>query len=251
MKDAALAAATEAASEVLAEDLGIFAEAPDQGEQPEQEAESTTYNSSEEFVASLEEPEIPEDILALVETPDFEAEAEAEVESYLAHEAEEATLDDDYENEWDPEKKKLLKALRAAEKKAEFYETKRVEAEQGKWKDEAEKYFPYADTTQIKATSRRGFLRAAKEQHEAKKTEVASVEARIRPKVEAQIAADLRAQIEAEVRAELKEQAAQAWGSPTVNVTTAQQGISNDENFDKVLKARGLAAALRTTIKTK
>lgn len=248
MKDAALAAATEAASEVLSEDLGIFAEAPEEGEQPEQEAVETPEAEQEDPFA---EAELPEDIRELVEVPDFEAEAAQEVESYLVQEAQEVDEEYDIENEWDPQKKEILQRLYAAEKKAQFFEQQRAAEAKKTWTAEAEKYFPYADTSQIQATSRRGFLRAAKEQHEAKKAEIASVEERIRPKVEAQIKADLRAQIEAEVRAELKEQAAQAWGSPTVNVTTAQQGISNDERFDKVMRSRGLAAALRDSINVK
>lgn len=245
MKDAALAAATEAASEVIAEDLGIFAEAPIEGEQPEQNA-AVDAVEPEQDTPFDEEVELPEDIRELVEVPDFEAEAAQEVESYL-----EVDEEFDIENEWDPEKKEILKRLYAAEKKAQFFEEQRAKEARKTWQSEAEKYFPYADAGQIQATSRRGFLRAAKEQHEAKKAEIASLEQKIRPKVESQIAAELRAKIEAEVRAELKESAAQAWGSPTVNVTTAQQGISNDERFDKVMRSRGLAAALRDSINVK
>lgn len=245
MKDAALAAATEAASEVLSEDLGIFAEAPEQGEQTEPEAVENVAVEVDPFA----EVELPDDIRELVEVPDFEAEAEQEVESYLVSEAKEVDEEFDIENEWDPEKKEILKRLYAAEKKAQFYEEKRAEEAAKNWSQEAEKYFPYADTSKIQATSKRAFLRAAKAEHDAKKAEIASLEERVRPKIEAAIKADLRAEIEAEVRAELKEQTAQAWGSPTVNVTTGAQGVTNDERFNKVMRSRGLAAALRDSIK--
>jgi len=247
MKDAALAAATEAASEVLSEDLGIFAEAPDTGEQTEPEA--VTEIVAVEEVDPFAEVELPEDIRELVEVPDFEAEAETEVESFLVSQAQEVDEEFDIENEWDPEKKDILKRLYAAEKKAQFYEEKRAEEATKNWSQEAEKFFPYADVSKIKATSRRAFLRAAKAEHDSRKAENTALAEKLRPKIESEIKADLRAQIEAEVRAELKEQTAQAWGSPTVNVTTGAQGVTNDERFNKVMRSRGLAAALRDSIK--
>jgi hypothetical protein len=247
MKDESLSAAAEAASQILNEDMGIFDAASREDEQTgEAVVESTDQH--ETVTEVVRDEEIPDDIKEWLETPDFEAEAEEEVESYLVQAAREEDEEFNIEEEWDPEKKELLKKLRAAEKKAQFFEEKRVESERGKWSEEAAKYFPYAAVDAIKATSRRAFLREAKAQHEARKTEVEQVEEKVRPKLEAELRDRIRKEVEAEFRAAGKESAAQAWGSPTVSVTTAQQGINDDERFNQTLQKRGLAAAIRQTM---
>jgi hypothetical protein len=215
-------AAAEAANSLLVEDVPD--EAPVQGEQPEESAVDAVEAQHE-----AEPPELPEDVVAFLEEPEYEAEAEAEIEA----EAEQ-------EDEWVSDaEKELRKQLRAAEKKAAFLEGQRLKNELPRWKEEAAKYFPHADIDKIDATSRRGFLKAAKAQHEA-----------VAGKVEAAVAAKLsgfdpaaeREKIRAEVKAELEA----AWGSPTVTTTVAPaDAAEQDAAVDKAIQTRGLAAGIR------
>lgn len=226
MPDVAYEAAADAAASLIGEEQVDEATA-EAVEEPEASAVDTP-----EVQQEADTPTIPEDVLEMLETPDFDAEAAAEVEAETPEDA------------WEDEAtKELRKQLRAAEKRAEFLETQRLKNELPRWKDEARKYFPHADVDKIDASSRRGFLKAAKAQHEA-----------VADKVEAAVAAKLggfnpeaeRERIRAEVKAELE----QAWGSPTVTTTIVPNDTAeSDAKVDAAIQNRGLAAGIMEMFK--
>jgi hypothetical protein len=216
-------AAAEAAQSLLVEEVPDD-EAPVQGEQPEDSAVDAVEAQHE-----AEPPELPEDLVTYLEEPEFEAEAEAEIEA-------EAETEDEWVSDAE---KELRKQLRAAEKRAEFLETQRLKNDKPRWQDEARKYFPHADIDKIDATSRRGFLKAAKAQHEAVADKVESA---VAAKLSGFDAAAEREKIRAEVKAELEA----AWGSPTVTTTVAPaDAAEHDAAVDKAIQTRGLAAGIR------
>jgi len=162
MADQAHEAAFAAVHELIAD-----VEAPDS---EEEQASSTEASAAEDTPQETEQPEefnldpeVPEDIQALVDEPDFEAEAEEELHAAVEEEWEQ---DDEYA---DPRLAEERKRRMAAEKKAAHYEQLRVKDARKGWESEAEKFYPLADVKKIDATSRRGFLRAAKNQHDAMK----------------------------------------------------------------------------------
>lgn len=140
------------------------------------------------------------------EVPDFEALADAEIlNEEIASAGEEG-----YEPDWeeDPVDSEARKRAIVAEKKAAFYENLTASRERKKWEAEADKHFPmWRARGDIKATSRRGFLKAAKEANDVVKP---FVKAAVKTREE---------QLEAErvtAKAEAKAEAAEAWGKPTV-----------------------------------
>lgn len=221
----AFEAAAEAANTLLVEDV-VDDEATDEVEQPEASAVDT------EVVQHEAEP-LPDELREELETPDFGAEAEAEIEA----------VEEQYSEYEDEQTVELRKKLVAAEKKAAFLEQQRLKTEQPRWKQEAEKYFPYADLDSIDATSRRGFLRAAKAEHE-------SVAAKVEKAVAAKLGVfDPEAERE-KIRAEEKARLEEAWGSPTVNTAQAPtEARENAEAVDKAIQSQGLAAGIREMFK--
>lgn len=214
----AFEAAADAANDLLVADD----EATDEVEQPEASAVDTP-------VVQHEAEPLPDELREELETPDFNAEAEAELEAV------EPEYDDEYE---DDATRELRKKLAVAEKKAAFLEQQRLNTEKPRWKAEAEKYFPYADLDGIDATSRRGFLKAAKAEHE-----------RVAATVEKAVAAKLGIfdpDTEREkIRAEEKKRLEEAWGTPTVNTTQAPaEAKENAEAVDKAIQSQGLAAGI-------
>lgn len=152
------------------------------------------------------EPVIPDELQALLDEPDFEAEAAAEVA--------------DAEEEWDedatdPEVAKRLKTL---EKRNAWLEEQRVKTEKTKWVAENLKAYPLlsrfaADEVKaIDATSRRAFARQAASMN----TRLAAM---LKPALEEiqQAKQQLRGQAQQEVRGEYK----QAWGTITTGPAAA------------------------------
>jgi len=183
-------------------------------ESAEASAEETEPVSSPEDTAAAEEepqeadetpefdfdPEVPDDIRALVDEPDFEEEAEAEI----AAQAEE--WDEEGEEEYvDPRLMEERKQRIALEKKLAHVETLRIKDARKAWAEEAEKFYPLADSSKIEATSRRGFLREAKKAHDANKPFVLKGIERTK--------AELAAKYEQEYAAKVAELEA-AWGRP-------------------------------------
>lgn len=167
------------------------------------EAEDTP--SSEETAAPpAQEAELtfgeqmPEGLAEELDEPDFEEEAEREYEA----QQDEEEYEGGYE---DPE---LRKRLLAAEKKAEHYEQLRAREAQKSWRAEATKYFPLAEHSfdKIKATSRRGFLREAKQIHE-------TTYSYLKPHLDKLQEATEKAKETATTEA--RQDAERAWGRPT------------------------------------
>src|SRR5262245_25234365 len=198
----------------------------------EGEVEETSEQPEEAPVAEAEEaqhetaPELPDEIRELLETPDFDAEAEDALRDEL-----ETTETEDEVEEWeeDPKVLELKKQLIKEQKKSAWFEKLRAESERKKWEDEASKYFPYADQTQIQSTSRRGFLRAAKAQHDA-----------IKDKVDAALLGD-RKRLDDEreaMREEIRKEVEAAWGKVTTGpgvppADAAEKAEQTDEAFKK------------------
>ena len=142
------------------------------------------------------EPEVPQDILDELSEPDFTAEAEVEV-----NEDEDLSFEDG-----DTEERK---ARIAAEKRVAWLEGRIVDQNRAKWEAESIKYFPLSEhkIKEIKADSRRAFLREAQKAHDA-------VLPYVKPLVDQLTAA--REAAKAEGTQEGRVEAANAWGSPTV-----------------------------------
>lgn len=218
-EEAALAAARKS----LLED-GVEAEDTPSGEETD---ESTVTSHDAEETVDDDDPfavEIPEDLLAELEEPeerDFLGEAESEVEQEY----------DEYSQLSDNERE-LLKRARAAEKKAAYYESIRLQKDKKDWKAEAAKFFPlsepFLDEPHFQsASSRRALLRQAKSVHE-----------KLKPKVDAALAKErerLAAQRET-AKVEAKTEAKKAWGEATVEVAAVPS--ESEATLSRVEKAR-------------
>ena len=187
---------------------------------------------------SLEDPEVPEDVLAFLNEPDFDAEAEAELASATPAVDEDNDFDEQYTSEETvAERKRRI----AAEKKAAWLEERLAETNRDKWTAEAEKYFPYASHAlpKIKATSRRQFLREAQAAHEAMKPHLQRY---------LQAAGNVVTETVAEARTAAEAQVKDAWGNPTVD---ASNTVSEDAQFQAVVeKSRRESRSLEDHFKT-
>lgn len=102
----------------------------------------------------------------------------------------------------------LLHRLAAAEKRAKHLEDLRVKEAKKNWAEDARKFFPLSEPflDEINATSKRGYLRTARQLHD-----------RMKPLIEEKVLAPARAAREAELasaRQEAKDKAKDAWGQP-------------------------------------
>lgn len=156
------------------------------------------------------EDEMPEDIKALLDGPDFEEDDDEPVAP--AAQAEPEYDDDEYE---DPEVAKLRKRLAAEQKKTAWLEQQRLERERKGWEKEAAKYLPHSEPFlgNINATSKRAFLREARDYHEA---------------VKAHIAKHGQADVE-RAKEEAKAEAQAAWGNPTTGPGTTPLDVNQAE----------------------
>lgn len=172
---------------------------------------SVQAESAEKFEeAAQEEPDDEETM------PDFEAEAEAQMLD------EEISHQDDDEWVYSEDRKRAI----IAEKRAAYLESQNAKRERGRWEAEARKQWPYSTYAfqNIKATSRRQFLREAKAAAEAVTPFIKEVVA----KREAELAAE-----RANLKAEEKAKAAEAWGEPT----TPPAGTPNVRDWDAEIAA--------------
>jgi hypothetical protein len=181
---------------------GVEATPPVSSSQPQTApaaAQATETETPEADELSLD-PDIPDDLQALLDEPDFDEEADAEVTA----EAE----------EWDPDATdpETAKRLRALEKRNKWLEDRVVASDSKKWLAENTKAYPllarYApdELQAIKATSRRGFAR-----------EAAALNARyakaLTPAL--QDIAEAKKQLNGEVAKEVRGEYKQAWGEIT------------------------------------
>lgn len=145
-------------------------------------------------------PQLSDEYAALLEEPDFDEEAEAEI----AAEADENEYDETFDQD-------AAKKIRALEKRNQWLEQQNVKNSKSRWVQEAERSFPllkaYAadELREIDATSRRGFAREA-----AKLNDRYS---RVLGPALREVAA-LKEQAKTEGRAEAREEAKAQWGLP-------------------------------------
>lgn len=203
-------------------------EAP-QGEQPQEE---TVAQEVEHEMAPSYEVELPEDLLAELDTPDFEEEAEHEIEAA-------PETYDEYAEEDSEERKKRI----AAERKAQWFEGRLNEQNRSKWEDEAKKYFPLSEHAlkDIKANSRRAFLREARAAHD-------KVLPYVKPLVERLISSTEQAK--ADAKTEGRDEAAAAWGAPTTGPGVVPVSSSADKaELEAARKSRNLSKIVGVLIK--
>lgn len=174
-------------------------------------------------------PEAPTETEA---EPEFNYEADTEgIEDLLAEpdDEEDDVIDDDDEpiaaqtDEYgvvDPEVARLQAKLAKAQKQLKHQEGLRAKDNETKWRSEAERRFPLADVDEITATSRRGFMRKAEEQHQRYYKKVSPV----LEKLDA-----LRAEVITEAKAEGRQAAEDSWGKPTVAPQVAQVTAAEQE----------------------
>lgn len=213
--------------------LDTMASAPSSDE-PAAEADAQPEAEEEAFVLPDLDPKLPEDLAEELEMPDWDEAVEDAEED-----------DDEDDDEWDgeetdPRVQSLKAQLRKAEKRIAWEQEKRAEVRREKWESEARKYFPLSDyaLSDIRATSRRGFLREAKKAHEA-----------IKP-VAMQIAkqyADAHAAAKEKAIAEGKQAAAEAWGKPTVS-PGGREATTASEREKKIQEAKSLEERVKARI---
>lgn len=188
---------------------------------------------------NLASPELPDDLREFLDAPDFEAEAEAELATTQVDETNE--FEDEYANEETTAEKKRRVAV---EKENQWLKQRLADTNRDKWREEANKYFPYASHVLdgLTATSRRQFLRDAQKAHEAMK-----------PHLETYLKAATTA-ISTErdqVVTSAKQEVYAAYGTPTVDPASA---ASNDTEFQQQIEksrrdAPNLTEHFRTLIK--
>jgi len=158
-------------------------------------------------------PALPEDLLEFLDEPEFD-----EPDVVEQHDTDEFV---------DPDE--IARKLAVAERRLAYAEQKRAEAERTKWVAEATKFFPYADTSKINATSRRAFLRQARDAHQ-------SVASHVTP-----LLADIEAAKEAarkQAYEEAKAEAAAAWGRPNLGGGPSGAPLEAADAADKLDAAR-------------
>lgn len=148
-----------------------------------------------------------------IEFPTFDVHVPAELLAELDEDDTDVSIDDDElaalsEQYGEDNDNELLKRLAAAEKRAKHLESLRVKEAKKNWAEDAKKFFPLAEPflDEINATSKRGFLRTARQLHD-----------RMKPLIEEKVLAPARAAREAELaaaREEAKGKARDAWGTP-------------------------------------
>lgn len=174
--------------------------------------------------ASGSETETQTETETEIEFPSFNIDLPADLRAELEEEETDTTVSEEEldtlaeENEDVP--REVLARMRAAEKRAEHLEGLRVKEARKNWSEEAEKFFPLASPFlgDINATSRRGFLRTAKEVHE-----------KMVPIVEEKVLAPARKAIQDEkvkAKTEGKEEARQAWGQAGESQTAPSEATA-------------------------
>lgn len=189
-----------------------------------------------QFVVPTFEPDLDEEYRELLEAPDFEEEAAAEVNARLDN--------DENEDYTDPETAKEMLKL---QKRNEWLEQQVIRASKPKWVAEARKMFPdlakYApgEIEKIAATSRRGFAREAANLN----TRFAAV---AKPLID-----ELTAQknvVFAQARDEGKAESQASWGTPTVGPpVTAVQLASGDAELNSARKSKQLHKVINIMFK--
>ena len=179
----------------------------------EEVAEELKAEGEEKFPALPAFKPVPEDEFAQFE--------EEEAEETLQELKELLDEDDDGYTEHEDDDD-LRAKVHKLEKALLFQKEQRAKSERKNWQKEAEERFPLANFTGIQATSRRAFLKAAAESHNAAYRHLS-------PYLE-RLEAERNAAIE-EAKEKAKQEAIQAWGEPTVgpSVPEIDQGAYDAE----------------------
>jgi hypothetical protein len=216
-----IATTKEAAAAVVAQLLGqpgqdpvqvesappvVEAEAPVVSEQPAAEPEAPVEAAP---VAPLNlNPELPDDIAAELAEAEIDEQVDHEVAAYVYQ----PSLDE-YGNPIEIDEEAVREAVKLR-KRNEYLEAQLVKTKRSQWVSEAEKYFPLSKHAleDLKATSRRSFLAAAKAEHQ-----------RILPHVQAYLAEAKQAVVgeRAAVTDDARAAVAESWGQPLVDPSSA------------------------------
>lgn len=227
LSESTRALANEAAAALVGD---IFGE----GDEGEPEAPSGPTGEYEEPVTQGE-GEVTDDV---IELPDLRIDLDDEDDDLFEDELPASPIDE--EEEFTPvnqieeyEDEDTLRArLAQAERKAQHYERLRADEARKRWKTEAVKRYPLsaAIVDEIKATSKRSFLREAKKAH-------ISIAPVVKPYVDAYN--KLRAEARTEVRGEVETEVAEAWGKPTTGPGTAPVRAAQNQGKIDQARARG------------
>lgn len=139
----------------------------------------------------------------------------------------------------DPEE--LARELARTQRLLEHERKQRITVSRRAWEAEAKKFFPLADASAIQSDSRRGFLRAAKDQHTRNLTV-------LKPQLDA-IAAERRANAEANAARERETQANQ-WGTPVTSAGGPPPSTTKDERLQAARSRRDLRGGVRALIES-
>lgn len=195
-------------------------------------AEAQPEAASSEQTEALEPEQEP--------VEDYNPQVPDEIEMFLAEE--ELDLDDEpvvaSEEYQDPDD--LARRLAKAERALAHEREQRIRVSLKSWKQEGQKFFPLADLDNITADSRRGYLRAARDQHERN---LRILEPQLRALKAAQGAAD-----EAAAKA-ARDTEASKWGRPVTNAGGGvPTGSTNDERLLKARQKGDFTAATRALL---
>lgn len=169
-----------------------------------------------EPLATLGDP-LPDDVAELLDAPDFD------------------DIDTTPNLEYDPasgeyvDPDELARQLAITKKQLQWEQEQRLKASARSWSQEAKKYFPYSRPESIKASSRRAFLRAAKDQHDTVAVHVAPLVAKLEEE---------RTKVREEVRVEAQAEAREAWGQPLTGAAPAPSAAAQKADDLNRMRAR-------------
>lgn len=211
------------------------------------EAEEATPPSSESEVAEEIEAEVTDEAETTEEDaplfPELEVQPPEELLEELAEEDEEelvAVVEEDEDDEYEREDDPVAKAKIAKLEKQLAHERKlRAKEKTPEWKEEARKFFPLSESVlnEIKADSRRSFLRQAKEAHDT-----------LLPFAKRFADAATRAvEVEREKAAEAARKAAvEAWGQvPPSEPTEEAKTVTPDDALARARQRGDLTGAIK------
>jgi thiol:disulfide interchange protein len=204
--------------------------ATDEVEQPAEPAAEQQQHEAE----TTEDVALPDEIRELLDQPDLDMDDDEDDEPISV-----VDVENDSEDYLEPEQAaKLKRELVRERKRREHVEQLRVRDNEKKWRGEAERYFKYADVDTIKATSRRGFLKQAEQQHNAIKAKVEKALAQEREQLQ---------QKAAQERTDAREEAREAWGQP-VETHGSQPNVKPQEDRAAALRRGRLNEATKSRL---
>lgn len=169
----------------------------------------------------IEIPDLPEDLVELLDGPDLDDETEpVELDEYQ---------DSD----------ELARELARTRKRNQWLEQRATAVDRKNWVKEAKQYFPRSNPDRIQATSKRSFLRAARDEHDA-------VTAQIQPELD-RVAALEKAAKEKLAEADRAVEAAK-WGRPVTGAGGPPPSTTADERLATARRRGSLRESVRALI---